>query len=155
MKICESMGFSWQFVDFRKILNLKNCLKKLCERLGKFSKNLLVYKISEPKCVGNFFLNLKIIKNLVGFFEENFFIFFRYLKTLPGFLVKILANFLETFFFFFEIFELEICRKSCCIFLKKTLWYFMKVLITLSKSRICENMLGILELTLSCVLENG
>ena len=101
--------------------------KDFCERLGKvrtcwfikfLNQNVLAIFFFKKDLLVSFIylfliLNLKIIKNLVGFFEENFFIFFRYLFSCED-LGKFSINL--SFFFFGKIFELEICWKSCCIF---------------------------------------
>ena len=141
--------------------------KDFCERLGKVRTCWFIKFLNQNVLAIFFFLkdllvlfiylflilNLKIIKNLVGFFEENFFIFFRYLFSCED-LGKFSIN-LSFFFFFGKFLNLKFVENLVVFSFKKTLWYFMKVLIILSKSRICENMLGILGMTFSCVLENG
>ena len=120
----------------------------MCWQIFFFLKDLLVLFIYLF-----LILNLKIIKNLVGFLEENFFIFFRYLFSCED-VGKFSIN-LSFFFFLGKFLNLKFVENLVVFSFKKTLWYFMKVLIILSKSRICENMLGILGMTFLCVLENG
>ena len=124
----------------------KNLIEFSYEDHGKFSKSLSVFW-------KNF--NLKLVENLVEFSFENFDIltkicicenmwgifemimsFGNLIKTLLGFLMEILANFLKT-----------------CLFYENLVEFSLENFDILIKFCICENMLGILGMNFSYLLE--
>ena len=107
-----------------------------------------IFFILKKKLVFFFFLNLKIIKNLVGFFEENIFIYFQIFENFARFSCEDLGKFsrnLSFFFIFLIFFNLKILNlkfvENLIVFsLKKNLVVFYESFDILAKiQNLCKH----------------